>query len=232
MNPNADLLRRYAAQYNDLRYFEEDPIIFPRHFAYLAGRGQASLKDVEVAAVIASHLAWGRRSLIVRDCTRAFDQMQWRPYDYVMRGHWRSDTVSLHRTVMWSEFAAICASLKELYAGRDTLEGLSADEMRTQVLRRKSDPSAANKKINMMRRWMVRRDGIVDLGLWKNTSPAELIVPLDVHVHRISVEMGLSARRSADRKTALEITAQLSEIFPGDPCLGDFALFGYGVSRK
>ncbi len=232
MNPNADLLRRYAAQYNDLRYFEEDPIIFPRRFAQLMARGEASLKDVEVAAVIASHLAWGRRSMIVRDCKRAFDQMQWRPYDYVMRGVWRSDEKSLHRTVKWSEFAAICASLKSLYGGRDSLEGLSADEMRTQVFGRKSDPSAANKKINMMRRWMVRRDGIVDLGLWKNISPADLIVPLDVHVHRISAEMGLSARRSADLKTALEITARLSEIFPGDPCLGDFALFGYGVTRK
>ena len=232
MNPNAEQLRRYAAQYNDLRYFEEDPIIFPRRFAQLLARGEASLKDVEVAAVIASHLAWGRRSMIVRDCTRAFDQMQWRPYDYVMRGQWRSDETSLHRTVMWSEFAAICACLKTLYGGRDSLEGLSADEMRTQVFGRKSDPSAANKKINMMRRWMVRRDGIVDLGLWKNTSPADLIVPLDVHVHRISAEMGLTSRRSADLKTALEITAQLSEIFPGDPCLGDFALFGYGVTRK
>lgn len=232
MNPNAEQLRRYAAQYNDLRYFEQDPIIFPRRFAQLLARGEASLKDVEVAAVIASHLAWGRRSMIVRDCTRAFDQMQWRPYDYVMRGQWRSDKTSLHRTVMWSEFAAICACLKTIYGGRDSLEGLSADEMRTQVFGRKSDPSAANKKINMMRRWMVRRDGIVDLGLWKNTSPADLIVPLDVHVHRISAEMGLTSRRSADLKTALEITAQLSEIFPGDPCLGDFALFGYGVTRK
>ncbi len=232
MNPNADLLRRYAAQYNDPRYFEEDPIIFPRRFAQLLACGAASLKDVEVAAVIASHLAWGRRSMIVRDCTKAFDQMQWRPYDYVMRGEWRCDKASLHRTVMWSEFAAICACLKSLYGGRDSLEGLSADEMRTQVFGRKSDPSAANKKINMMRRWMVRRDGIVDLGLWKNTSPAELIVPLDVHVHRISTEMGLTARRSADLKTALEITAQLSEIFPGDPALGDFALFGYGITRK
>ena len=232
MNPNAEQLRRYAAQYNDLRYFEEDPIIFPRRFAQLLARGEASLKDVEVAAVMASHLAWGRRSMIVRDCTRAFDQMQWRPYDYVMRGQWRSDETSLHRTVMWSEFAAICACLKTIYGGRDSLEGLSADEMRTQVFGRKSDPSAANKKINMMRRWMVRRDGIVDLGLWKNTSPADLIVPLDVHVHRISAEMGLTSRRSADIKTALEITAQLSEIFPGDPCLGDFALFGYGVTRK
>ena len=31
--------------------------------------------------------------------------------------------------------------------------------------------------------------------------------------------------------TALEITDAFREIFPGDPCKGDFALFGYGVSH-
>ena len=65
-----ELLRRYADKYNDMRYFEEDPIIFPKHFAALLAEGKASLQDVETAAAIAAHLAWGRRSMIVRDCTR------------------------------------------------------------------------------------------------------------------------------------------------------------------
>ena len=84
----------------------------------------------------------------------------------------------------------------------------------------------------MLRRWMVRRDGKVDLGLWHDCSPADLIIPLDVHVHTVAREMGLTNRSSADLNTALEITSELKEIFPGDPCLGDFALFGYGVTRK
>ena len=89
----------------------------------------------------------------------------------------------------------------------------------------------ANKKINMFRRWMVRNDGIIDLGIWKNTSPSSLIIPLDVHVHRVALELGLTTRKQADAKTALEITQALLKIFPEDPCLGDFALFAYGVSR-
>ena len=232
MNPSAELLRGYAAKYNDPIYFEEDPIAFPRHFAALLAGGRACLKDVEIAAVIASHLAWGRRVMIVRDCGRAFDEMGWKPYDYVMRGQYRCEPCSLHRTVMWSEFASICSALKAYYQENETLEPLSQDGFRTQIYGRKSDPAAANKKINLLRRWMVRCDGKVDLGLWRDTSPADLIIPLDIHVHTVARETHLTERSSADARTAREITAALAEIFPGDPCLGDFALFGYGVSRK
>jgi len=232
MNPNADTLRKYAVKYNDPIYFKEDPIAFPTRFAEQYRRGECSLADVEISAVIAAHLAWGRRAMIVRDCGRAFDEMSWKPYDYVMKGEYRNEPNSLHRTVMWSEFAAICGALRSFYKDNNSLEHLSCDDFRTRIYCRKSDPHAANKKINMLRRWMVRCDGIVDLGLWRDSSPADLIIPLDVHVHTVSKEMGLTERNSADIRTAMEITDALSEIFPGDPCLGDFALFGYGVSRK
>ena len=232
MNQNAELLREYAAKYNDPEYFKEDPITFPRHFAELYRSGCCTLADVEIAAVISAHLAWGRRTMIVRDCGRAMDEMGWKPYDYVMRGSYRCEPCSLHRTVMWSEFAAVCGALRDFYKENTTLEHLSQDDSRTRIYCRKSDRNAANKKINMLRRWMVRRDGKVDLGLWLDSSPADLIIPLDVHVHTVALEMGLTFRKSADLNTALEITGELSEIFPGDPCLGDFALFGYGVTRK
>ena len=47
-----------------------------------------------------------------------------------------------------------------------------------------------------------------------------------------SKELGLTNRNTADMKTALEITEKLKKIFPQDPSLGDFALFGYGVNNK
>ena len=81
-----DRLIEWAVTYNDRKYFTEDPIAFPRHFAENYASGNCGLADVEIAAVIAAHLAWGRRAMIVRDCGRAFDEMNWRPYDYVMNG--------------------------------------------------------------------------------------------------------------------------------------------------
>ena len=222
-----DRLRQWADTYNNPEYFREDPIAFPREFA---SRG-AGLKDIEIAAVFAAHFAWGRRSMIVRDCNRLFDEMEWRPYDYVMKGCWRCDAASAHRTVRWSEVASICARLKEYYSGYDSLERLDAGQIRTGVYGQKEDPKAANKKINMMRRWMVRRDGKVDLGLWKGTDPATLVIPLDVHVYQEAEALGLTDRRQKDLRTAVQITDAFREIWPADPCLGDFALFGYGINK-
>lgn len=250
MKEKIEIIRQLAEEYNKEEYFQGDPIIFPKHFArlmqgeegmpglggfgetdYLSGRNY-TLQDVEIAAVIAAHLAWGRRDMIVRDCKRAFDEMGWEPYKYVMAGEYKNEDASLHRTIKWSDFAAICSRLRNYYLQNDSLEILTPDEFRVIIYGQKSDPKAANKKIHMLRRWMVRNDGIVDLGLWKNSSPADLIIPLDVHVHRSSRNLGVTQRNSADITTAMEITSFLQEVFPGDPCKGDFALFAYAATNK
>ena len=233
MDKNTEpLLIEWAETYNDPKYFQEDPIIFPKEFAQRHADGQASLADVEIAALLSAHLAWGRRAMIVRDCGRMFDEMSWKPYDYVMNGEYRNDPVSLHRTVKWSEFAAICGRMKEIYSSVDSIEGLTDADIRVRIFGQKEDRKAPNKKINMMRRWMVRDDGKVDLGLWKNSDKRKLILPLDVHVYAQATALGLTGRRQKDIVTAQEITDAFREIFPQDPCLGDFALFGYGVTQK
>lgn len=227
-----NLLVGWAETYNDPQYFKEDPIAFPTHFAGLLKRGEACLQDVEIAALTAAHLAWGRRAMIVRDTTRAMDEMGWHPYDYVMRGKYRDDPASLHRTVKWSEMAGILGRLRDYYLVHTSLETMDADTMRTLIIGSRPDPKAPNKKLNMLRRWMVRDDGKVDLGLWKDTPKDSLIIPLDVHVYGMATELGLTARRQKDLATAVEITDSFREIFPGDPCKGDFALFGYGVTHQ
>ena len=225
-------LIEWAETYNNPQYFQEDPIIFPTKFAERYKDGGSSLADVEIAALLSAHLAWGRRAMIVRDCERMFDEMCWRPYDYVMNGEYRNEAVSLHRTIKWSEFAAICSRMKEIYSSRSSIEGMTDAEIRTGVFGQKEDRKAPNKKINMMRRWMVRDDGKVDLGLWKNTDKKDLLLPLDVHVYTQASALGLTSRKQKDIVTAQEITDAFREIFPDDPCLGDFALFGYGVTLR
>ena len=165
------------------------------------------------------------------DCTRALDEMEWRPYEYVMSGNYRDEDASLHRTVKWSEFAEICRRLKAVYSGTDSIEKLSNRDIRCMIFGRKEDPKAPDKKINMMRRWMVRDDGKVDLGVWKNSDKKDLLIPLDVHVYDEAVAIGLTSRRQKDIVTVREITDAFREIFPDDPCKGDFSLFGYGVTH-
>ena len=221
----------WAEEYNDPKYFQEDPIIFPTRFARGYEKGEAALADVEIAALLSSHLAWGRRAMIVRDCERMFEEMCWKPYDYVMNGEYRNENVSLHRTIKWSEFAGICNRLRGLYSEKASLEGLTDMDFRCLVYGQKEDRKAPNKKISMMRRWLVRDDGKVDLGVWHSSDKKKLILPLDVHVYDQASALGLTFRKQKDIVTAHEITDAFREIWPEDPCKGDFALFGYGVTH-
>ncbi|RZK32515.1 MAG: DUF2400 domain-containing protein, partial [Hymenobacter sp.] len=76
---------------------------------------------------------------------------------------------------------------------------------------------SACKRLNMFLRWMVRNDGQgVDLGLWKNISPAQLICPLDLHVARVATKLNLINRKQADWLAAVELTERLKEFDPND----------------
>ncbi len=227
-----NLLRDLSNEYNHPKYFSTDPILFPKHFAKQQLSGLASLQDIEISGILSAHLAWGRRELIVRDCKIMFEEMNWRPYDYIKGGKYRSEDISLHRTIKWSDIAQICNNLNQFYQTNNSIEVLTAAQIRSQIFGQAPNPKAANKKIHMFRRWMVRNDGVVDLGIWKNTSPADLIIPLDVHVHRSALELGITTRKSADITTATEITMFLHKAFPDDPCKGDFALFAFAATKN
>jgi uncharacterized protein (TIGR02757 family) len=69
----------------------------------------------------------------------------------------------------------------------------------------------------------------VDFGLWKEIKPSQLMIPIDVHVDRISRQLGLLTRKQRDWQAVEEITSNLKQIDPDDPVKYDFALFGIGV---
>lgn len=226
------VIEELSHQYNNMEYFTQDPVIFPRKLQQLHLTGEAEPQDVEIGALFAAHLAWGRREMIVKSCEKLMEEFSWRPYSYLLNGEYRREERSLHRTIKWSHIASILDNLKEFYTHHTSLESLSPEEIRVNIFGSKSDPRAANKKIHLMRRWMVRRDNIVDLGLWRESSPQHLIIPLDVHVFRNATQLGITKRKGVNFATAIEITQFLKEIFPKDPCLGDFALFGFSASNK
>jgi uncharacterized protein (TIGR02757 family) len=89
------------------------------------------------------------------------------------------------------------------------------------------------KRLNMLLRWMVRKDQHgVDFGIWKAISPADLIIPIDVHVARVSRTFGLISRPQIDWLTAIELTDYCRTLDPRDPAKYDFALFSLGVTEK
>lgn len=92
--------------------------------------------------------------------------------------------------------------------------------------------NSANKRIHMFLRWMVRKNSNVDLGIWDWYPQQNLLIPLDTHVIQESIKLGLlTSKDSASRKTAIKLTTELEEVFPGDPSRGDFSLFGLGVEK-
>lgn len=254
MENNTDLKRKLdeaVLRINVPEFIGSDPVCFPREFG--------ELRDIETVAFLCALLAWGRRSMILRDCRKMLDMMEWQPYRFVMEEGWRGldESQNIHRTFFVRHLAYFLRGLREVYKHYSSLDafcaanGCGEDEAPAwafaDALRRvtldvnegedcpqcipSNISTTALKRFNMALRWLVRDDGIVDMGVWKSIPKSKLYLPLDVHVGNISRELGLLTRKSADRKAVEQLTAALREFNPDDPAVYDFALFGLGVER-
>jgi uncharacterized protein (TIGR02757 family) len=83
----------------------------------------------------------------------------------------------------------------------------------------------------LLLRWMVRPADGVDLGLWR-LDPAELLIPVDTHIHKLALNLGLTRRATVSSKAAEEITASLRRFDPADPVKYDFALCHLGMVQR
>lgn len=96
------------------------------------------------------------------------------------------------------------------------------------------DPAngSAAKRVMLLLRWMIRPDDGVDTGLWTEVPPSALLVPVDVHIHRLGRNLGLTTRATASWKTAEDITTHLRMFDPLDPVKYDFALCHMGMVQR
>ena len=92
-------------------------------------------------------------------------------------------------------------------------------------------PKSPYKRYNMFLRWMVR-DKDIDLGLFKSIDKKDLLMPLDVHTHRVSLKLGLMSRKTYDFEAVLELTNRLREFDKNDPIKYDFGLYRLGQSGE
>ncbi|MGC4115865.1 MAG: DUF2400 family protein [Myxococcales bacterium] len=90
----------------------------------------------------------------------------------------------------------------------------------------------ACKWLLLLLRWMVRGGPCdpIDLGLWKGVPTSALVIPLDTHVARIALNLGLTRRSDLSWATAEDVTASLRQLDPEDPVRYDFALCHHGMS--
>ncbi len=90
--------------------------------------------------------------------------------------------------------------------------------------------AGAAKRLSLYLRWMVRGPDAVDFGIWTRVKPAELVIPLDTHIARLSTWLGLTSRQTQGWAMAEEITESLRQLEPDDPVRYDFSLCHFGMS--
>lgn len=90
---------------------------------------------------------------------------------------------------------------------------------------------SASKRLLLLARWAARREA-PDLGLCASLPPAALVIPLDVHIHRIAQNLGFTTRSAANWETAVEVTDALRALDPSDPVRFDMALCHVGIAMR
>lgn len=236
-------------EYENEDFIKDDPVRFPNRFK--------NKKDIEIAGFIASLVAYGRREVFTKKLDKLFEIAQNEPHNFILNFEPEVLDDFNYRFGKPQDFAQIFSIMRELYAKDGGLEELFKfgyeNPQENNMFIPVSDyfysrtqenagqgfyfmiPNPRNggamKRMCMYLRWMVRK-GPVDFGIWDFMPQSDLLIPLDVHVARISREMGLLKRTSNDFKAVLELTENLRQFDPDDPAKYDFAMFGYGVNNK
>lgn len=247
-----EYLDRTAERINTPAFIAADPVQFPRRFS--------RLEDVEIVSLLVSHIAWGHRKMICNNSEKLLAWMEGEPWRWIMeRGYEElDDRQNVHRTFFASSLKHICRGLRYVYGEYGTMQGFARRlgiasatepswmlaENLNLVLSQENGGTTdcycfpqdmkktALKRINMALRWLVRDDGIVDMGVWDVLRPSQLFIPLDVHVGDTARQLGLLQVRSNDKYAVVRLTERLRAMRPDDPCIYDFALFGVGIEQS
>lgn len=243
-------LKRWAEQYETADFINADPVQIPHRYD--------SRVNIEISAFVTAWIAWGNRKQIIKKADFIDREIfKGEPYHYIVgntvergnRPEWeqyKGSTDCLYRTFTFGNFHDLCARLYDVYTSAENMEAAikKAHETNgeTALATLQSlfgsvngipdfETQSACKRLCLFLRWMCRKGSPVDFGLWDVCDPRNLIIPLDTHVHKQAIRLGLTKRRTPNLCTAIEITDRFAEIFPDDPTKGDFALFGYGVNN-
>jgi uncharacterized protein (TIGR02757 family) len=245
-------LDELAGQVEQTDYIDSDPVCFMHAFQ--------NKNDREIAGLLAAIMAWGRRDIILSKVDDLLKRMEYRPSEFAGNYSLTNAELLngfRHRTFTAPDVHWLMICLKITLQQYGSLEGLwdaafrSAGnagpgmmtafhnmffgEMYAGPQRVRKHISSGAKKSSCKRlwlylRWCIRKNSVVDTGIMNFISPAQLLIPLDVHVARHARRLGLLTRHANDWAAASELTSRLAELDPGDPVRYDYALFGMGIN--
>jgi uncharacterized protein (TIGR02757 family) len=235
--------------FNNPNFIESDPIQIPQRFS--------KKEDIEIAAFLSSEIAWGKRSMIIRNADKIMNILQNNPHEFILNASFTDFEAALnggHRTFKGEDLFFFLKSLQNIYRNHGGLEnvftnGYNVDKtvfsaianfrkvfFEQEHLKRTEKHIAdvlkksAAKRINMFLMWLVRKDNSgVHFGLWNKIPSSALKMPLDVHSGNTARALGILKRTQNDWFSVEELTGKLAEFDPNDPVKYDFALFGLGV---
>jgi uncharacterized protein (TIGR02757 family) len=237
-------------KYNRYGFIHPDPLEFVYKYR--------DPLDQEIVGLIASSLAYGRVEQILKSVAKVLDQMGSSPRSFLdgITKKELDDRFSSfkHRFTTGREISSFLWAIKKIINTHGSLEicflkrlknddetVLSALTCFVEEICKVSEESyssliscpakgSALKRFNLFLRWMVRKDD-VDPGIWTDVPASKLIIPLDTHMHKLSLGLGFTHRSQADMRTALDITAAFRKITPKDPVKYDFVLTRFGILR-
>lgn len=235
---------------NSRRWVHPDPLVFLYHYP--------RIEDREVAGLIASSLAYGRVTQIVKSVASVLKALGPSPADFIRSAPNRLLCEIFagfrHRFTSGEEIVSLLAGMKRVINQYGSLGACFLEKYRTcdetvlpgltafvgelassfpassNSLLPRPQKGSACKKLNLFLRWMVRKD-CVDPGGWDSVAPSKLIIPLDTHMHRVAIRLEFTRNGCANMKTALEITRAFRKIDPEDPVRYDFALTRLGIRK-
>jgi len=236
----------YSA-YNRRCYVHPDPLEFLYDFH--------DPLDVEVVGLIASSLAYGNVKQILRSVSLVLEKMGPCPSAFLLNAPLNriAGTFSdfKHRFTTGQDIARLLCGVRRVIEKHGSLQKCFMSRLQRNdcnvipalsafvenifpeggdFLIPTPGRGSACKRLNLFLRWMVRRDE-VDPGGWDGVPPSKLLVPLDTHMHRIAMTLGLTKRKQADLRTALEITEAFRKFSPSDPVRYDFVLTRFGIRK-
>jgi uncharacterized protein (TIGR02757 family) len=243
-------LESLAIRFSHAEYIESDPLLFPLRYT--------NKNDQEIVALLSALFAYGNVKAIKSFLENLLIRLGESPYNTLLSGNFNcdglyyrfqtesdiksllnslSETVKEHNKNNTSEYEPV---FERFLISESIFSGIASFERKLLSYTENPLPGlkhligdgrmkkGARKRMMLFLRWMVR-SGFPDLGLYRTISPAQLIVPLDVHMARIGIILGFTERSSADSVTALEITRGLAGIDPVDPLRFDFFLTRPGI---
>lgn len=249
MKPVADLaeyLRGLAAKYETADFVRDDPV----RFAHEAGKDCA---NIETTAFVASSLSYGSRSQFIPKIAELVRLSGGSMHGWIKSGAYEKDfrlgdRHSFYRLFSHGAMRLFFDRLKELLDDcgtlsgylrrRNAVTGMAALEALCRAFAASApivpkNTESACKRLCLFLRWMARDSSPVDFGIWSQwMDKRTLVMPLDVHVVRQAMMLGMLKSPSASMKNALALTASMRNIFPDDPLKGDFALYGLGIAES